>query len=125
MIGLLKGGPRMKRLVAQYADIWSCWLASTNSHASAYRAPMEAMMAVCEKYGRDPATLQKAVTPRICPTELRPSIDNNPICGSINEMADDIRRFEDMGVNHLPVWLWPNSQASVEAFAPVLEALQS
>ena len=125
MIGLLKGGPRMKRLVAQYADIWNCWLASTNSQPEAYREPLDAILAACEKHDRDPATLERCVTPRVCPTHLRPEgFDNKPICGSVDEIADRIRGFEAMGVSHLPVWLWPNNQASVEAFAPVLEILK-
>ena len=74
---------------------------------------------------RNPATLEKCVTPRVCPTHLRPeSLDNKPICGSANEIADQIRGFEAMDVSHLPVWLWPNNKASVEAFAPVLEILK-
>ena len=125
MIGLLKGGPRMKRLVTQYADIWNCWLASTDSHPEAYQAPLDAMLAACEKHGRDPATLELNATPRICPTSKRPdAFDMKPICGSVNEIADQIRGFEAMGVTHLPVWLWPNSTEGVEAFAPVLEELK-
>ena len=125
MIGLLNGGPRMKRLVVQHADMWNCWLASTNSQPEAYQEPLDAMLASCEKHDRDPATLERCVTPRVCPTALRPKgFDNKPICGSINEIADQIRGFDALGVDHLPVWLWPNNKASVEAFAPVLEMLK-
>ena len=125
MIGLLKGGPRMKRLVVQYADIWKCWLASTDSHAQAYREPLNAMLAACEKHGRDPATLEKNVTPRVCPTSIRPDgFDMNPIAGSVNEIADQIAEFEALGVSHVTVWLWPNNRAGIEAFAPVLEQLR-
>ena len=116
----------MKRLVVQYADIWNCWLASTDSHPAAYREPLDAMMAACEKHGRDPATLERNVTPRVCPTSIRPDgFDMKPICGSVNEIADHIHGFEEMGVTHLPVWLLPNSVEGVEAFAPVLEALKA
>ncbi len=110
MIGLLKSGPRMKRLVVEYADIWSCWLASTNSHAWTFQAPLEAMVTVGGQYGCDPATLHKAVTTRVCSTEIRPSIDNNPICGSLDNMVGEIRKYESMGVSHLPVWLWSNNK---------------
>ncbi len=125
MIGQLKGGPRMKRLVAQYADIWNCWLASSDSHPESYQESLDAMMAACEKHGRDPATLERNVTVRVCPTSGRPDgFDMNPICGSVNEIADHIRGFAASGVNHLPVWLWPNTTESIEAFAPVLEELK-
>ncbi len=125
MIGLLKGGPRMKRLVAEYADIWNCWLASTDSSPEAYREPLSEMMAACEKHGRDPATLERNATVRVCPTSARlDGFDTKPICGSVNEIADQIRGFADAGVSHLPVWLWPNNKESVEAFAPILEELR-
>lgn len=126
MIGLLRGGPRMQRLVAQYADIWNCWLASTDSRPSAYREPLEAMMAACAKHGRDPATLGRCVTPRVCPTSRRPEgFDNKPLGGTSSEIADDVHAFEVLGVDHLAVWLWPNNRESIEAFAPVLERLRS
>ena len=126
MIGLLKGGPRMKRLVVQYADHWNCWLASGDSHPEAYQAPLDAMMAACEKHGRDPATLERSVTPRICPASYLPDFEAmKPLHGSTNEIADRIRGFEAMGVQHLPVWLLPNNNEGVEAFAPVLEELRS
>lgn len=126
MIGLLQGGPRMKRLVVQYADIWNCWLASTDSHPDAYREPLGAMMAACEKHGRDPNTLERNVTPRVCPTDAHPEgFTMKPLRGSVNEIADHLHEFETMGVTHLPVWLWPNTRESIEAFAPVLEAFRS
>jgi alkanesulfonate monooxygenase SsuD/methylene tetrahydromethanopterin reductase-like flavin-dependent oxidoreductase (luciferase family) len=124
MIGLLKGGPRMKRLVAQYADVWHCWLASTDSHPAAYQEPLDAMLAACEKHGREPASLDRSVTPRVCPTSKRPDgFDMKPIHGSVNEIVDQIGGFEAMGVDHLSVWLWPNNKQGLEAFAPVLEEL--
>ena len=125
MIGFLKGGPRMKRLVAQYADIWNTWLASTDSHPEAYQETLDTMMAACEKHGRDPATLERNVTVRVCPTSVRPDgFGMKPICGSVTEIADQIRGFGAMGVSHVPIWLLPNSPQSMEAFAPVLEELK-
>lgn len=125
MIGLLKGGPRMRRLVAQYADIWNCWLASTDSHPKAYQEALDAMMAACEKHGRDPATLERNVTARVCPTSVRPNgFEMKPISGSVDEIADQLGGFADLGVSHVPVGLWPNNKESLEAFAPVLEELK-
>ena len=46
LIGVLGRGPRMKRLVAQYADQWNCWLASGDSHASAYIKIRDDILAV-------------------------------------------------------------------------------
>ena len=83
------------------------------------------MMMACEKHGRDPATLERNVTVRVCPTSGRPDdFEMKPIGGSVKEIADHIRGFAAIGVKHLPVWLWRNTKESVEAFAPVLEQLK-
>ena len=83
MIGVLGSGPRMKRLVAQHADQWNCWLASGDSHARAYVEIRDAMLAGCEKHGRDPATLELNVTVRVCPPGGQPvSEDMQPLTGS-------------------------------------------
>ena len=59
------------------------------------------------------------------PTSVRPDgFDMKPICGSVTEIADQIRGFAAMGVSHVPIWLLPNSPQSMEAFAPVLEELK-
>ena len=66
------------------------------------------------------------MTPRICPTSYVPDCEAmKPLHGSTNEIADRIRGFEAMGVEHLPVWLLPNNNEGIEAFAPVLEELRS
>lgn len=36
LIGVLLGGPRMNRLVARFADEWSCWIAE-DSRVDVYR----------------------------------------------------------------------------------------
>ena len=83
------------------------------------------MMAACEKHGRDPATLERNVTVRVCPTSVRPDgFDMKPICGSVGEIADQLRGFSASGVSHVPVCLWPNDKESLEVFAPVLEELK-
>ena len=126
LIGALAGGPRMKRLVATYADQWTCWLASTDSHARAYEAPRDAFIAACEKHGRDPATLERNVTVRIAPTAAQPPFKGmRPIRGSVAEMAEAIADFEALGVAHLSLWPYPNDAATLEATAPVIEQLRA
>ena len=125
MIGAVGTGPRMKRLVTQHADQWSCWLASGDSHASAYVGIRDGMEAACEKHDRDPATLERNVTVRVCPPGGRPvSEDMNPITGSVNEMADQIMEFEALGVGHVTLWPHPNTDASLEFLAGLAASLR-
>lgn len=125
MIGMVHGGPRMRRLVAQYADSWNCWLASTDSYPAAYVPICETMVAACEKHGRDPTTLERSVTARICPPGGEPvSKDMQPLMGSTSEIADRLGQFESLGVDHLSLWPHPNVEASIEFLAEVLSAVK-
>ena len=125
MIGVLGRGPRMKRLVAQHADQWNCWLASEDSHARAYVEIRDAMLAGCEKHGRDPATLELNVTVRVCPPGGRPvSEDMDPLTGSPEQIAEQLLEFEALGVEHITVWPHPNTFESLEVMGEVLQALR-
>jgi alkanesulfonate monooxygenase SsuD/methylene tetrahydromethanopterin reductase-like flavin-dependent oxidoreductase (luciferase family) len=46
-----------------------------------------------------------------------------PIAGSAEEIAATMRVFADMGVTRIELMLWPNTPASLEAVAPVLQLL--
>lgn len=123
MIGMLHGGPRMRRLIAQYADAWNCWLASTDSHPAAYAPIRDAMVEACERHGRDPATLARNVTARICPPGGAPKAeDMKPLRGSPAQVADTIAEFESLGVTHIGLWPHPNVEASIDFLAEVIEA---
>ena len=125
MIGMVHGGPRMRRLVAQYADSWNCWLASADSYPAAYAPICETMVAACEKHGRDPTTLERSVTARICPPGGKPvSEDMKPLMGSVSEIADRLGQFKSLGVDHLSLWPHPNVEASIEFLAEVLSAVK-
>ena len=124
LIGVLGKGPRMKRLVAQYADIWNCWLAFRDNRPQAYLEYRDAVFAACEKHGRDPATLSLNVTARVCPLDDGPAFAGTyPICGSSQQIADQLNQFAELGVSHMNTFMSPNNERGYEAFAPVLELL--
>jgi alkanesulfonate monooxygenase SsuD/methylene tetrahydromethanopterin reductase-like flavin-dependent oxidoreductase (luciferase family) len=125
LVGVLGRGPRMRRLVAQYADQWNCWLAHADSHASAYVEIRDAMLVACEHHGRDPATLVRNVTPRICPTGgTAVSSDMKPLSGTAGEIAEQLHAFETLGVSHVSAWPHPNNEESIVALALAVEQLR-
>ena len=51
--------------------------------------------------------------------------EGREIRGTPEDIAAELGRFGDLGLDHLQVQLRPNSLAGVEAFAPVIEHLRA
>ncbi len=47
-----------------------------------------------------------------------------PITGSVDEIADEIRRFAELGVDRVELMLWPPTAESMTAIEPVIEQLK-
>jgi probable F420-dependent oxidoreductase len=115
-------GPRMLRLTAEFADHWNGSLLALDE----VPALLEAVDAACRDVGRDPATLTRSVEVLVrtgpAPDDVAP--ERREIRGEPEAIAAELRRFGDLGVDHLQVQLRPNSVEGVAAFAPVIEALR-
>jgi len=123
-------GPKMFRLTAQYADMWNVFLLRGNSRPEDLESIMSPLDAACIEVGRDPTTLgrtasvhwtdsnQGTIIPPWLSSRYGPPLTEKP-----DELADVFRAFAHAGVSHLQVIIWPHTLAGVEAFYPVLEAL--
>ena len=124
-------GERMLRLTAQYADFWNRYLIFGRSRADEVPALREKVDAACADVGRDPATLGRTVAvlidfinrPDSPPVWNRPQANPEPITGSPEEIAAQLRAFADEGISHIQVWTSPRNVQGIEMLAPVLEAL--
>lgn len=123
MIGLLRAGPRMLRLVAQYADQWNCMLPFSDSRVASYVAAWAQVSAACEKQGRDPATLARNVTVGVSLNDSYPLPGALPLRGSRQQLIDVCLAYREQGVETLSMVVEPCTLASLEALAPVLWAL--
>ena len=124
LIGVLLGGPRMNRLVAQFADEWNCWIAG-DSRVEVYREARDAVIRACEKHGRDPSTLKKHATVGVVMPGSEPEYpDEVCIEGSREEITDALGRFLSEDLDDLSVCLRPFSQESIEAFAEIATAVR-
>ena len=122
MIGALGSGPRMMRLVAQYADIWNGWLAFGDNRPDFVPPLREAVDAACLATGRDPATLLR--TAGISVAILgRDHPQYGPIRGEPEEIAEVLVAFAREGITEVEIDLLPNTVEGLEAFAQVLELL--
>jgi alkanesulfonate monooxygenase SsuD/methylene tetrahydromethanopterin reductase-like flavin-dependent oxidoreductase (luciferase family) len=123
LIGALAHGPRVLRLVAQYADLWNGWLTDGRSHPDAVPPLRAAVDAACAAVGRDPATLGRTVAVRAMLLGRAAFPGEEPLSGTPAELAESLRAFPREGIAQVQVWPIPNTLAGVEAFAPVLELL--
>ena len=123
MIGLLRGGPRMLRLVAEYADQWNCMLPFSDSRVASYVPAWERVRAACEKHARDPATLARNVTVGVCLSEHYPLPGALPLRGSTQALIDACSAYKEQGVETLSMVIEPCTPATLDALMPVLAAL--
>ena len=124
MIGA--GGPKMLRLAAMHADIWS-WYVNERSDMAEFGPRLEALEAMCVEVGRDPATIGRSAGILVEPTAVTGAAEALavPLRGSADEIADGIRTFRDGGFTQVEILLWPRTLEALEAMAPVLELLDA
>jgi alkanesulfonate monooxygenase SsuD/methylene tetrahydromethanopterin reductase-like flavin-dependent oxidoreductase (luciferase family) len=111
--------PRMMGLTARYADIWN----SDWHHDAEEVVPMlKALDEACEAAGRDPKSLIRTAGSNLAmPGYL--GVRPNPITGTVEEMAEKIATFRDLGLRHYVAGLDPCTPATLEHFAKVVELL--
>ena len=116
-------GPRMLRLAAELADHWNGGLPGLDEVPAMLREIDD----VCREVGRDPATLTRSVE-ALVRTIAAPGDaprEEHEIRGEPEAIAAELRRYGDLGVDHVQVQLRPNSVEGVAAFAPVIERLRA
>ncbi len=117
--------PRTLGLAVQYADIWSDF-ARESSLPEAFEPVIAQLDAICAERGRDPASLGRSIGVIVELLDVHEAEEIGlgvPITGSAAEVAATLRTFAQMGVTRIELMLWPNTPASLEAVAPVLELL--
>jgi alkanesulfonate monooxygenase SsuD/methylene tetrahydromethanopterin reductase-like flavin-dependent oxidoreductase (luciferase family) len=119
-------GPKMLRLAALHADIWS-WYVEERSDLEEFGPRLEALEAVCMEVGRDPATIGRSAGILVEPTSFTGAAEvlGTPLRGSAEEIADGLRGFRAGGFTQIEILLWPRTLAALEAMVPVLELLDA
>lgn len=115
-------GPRMLRLAAELADHWNAGLRSYDEVPEQLANLESALRAA----GRDPSSITRSVevVVRTGAADAAAPAEDREIRGEPDAIAAELRRFADLGMDHLQVQLRPNSLDGVAAFAPVVEALR-
>ena len=119
-------GPKMLRLAALHADIWS-WYVEERSDLAEFGPRLAALEAACLEVGRDPTSIGRSAGILVEPTSFTGSAEvfGTPVRGSAEEIADGFRAFHAGGFTQVEVMLWPPTMAALEAMAPVVELLDA
>jgi alkanesulfonate monooxygenase SsuD/methylene tetrahydromethanopterin reductase-like flavin-dependent oxidoreductase (luciferase family) len=122
-------GQKMLGLVSQYADGWNT-ISRGRSRPDALRPALSMVDAACKGIGRDPSTLERSALVHWSASERQDVIPawfssgfGTPWTGAPDEIAEVFRDFARAGISQLQVVVWPHTLAGLEAFFPVLEAL--
>jgi probable F420-dependent oxidoreductase len=124
-------GPRMLRITAPFVDSWNSWFADTKNAPAGVPALAATVDAACAEVGRDPAEIQRSVAVLVQmpggtgrtmgDTSVAEAIQ--PLSGSAEEMAAELRAYAGAGINHVQLVIDPITLESIERFAPVLRFL--
>ncbi len=119
-------GPKMLRLAALHADIWS-WYVEERSDLTEFGPRLAALEAACVEVGRDPATIGKSAGIVVEPTSFTgaAAVLGTPVHGSAAKIADGLRAFGLAGFTNVELVVWPPTLAALDAMAPVLELLDA
>jgi probable F420-dependent oxidoreductase len=115
-------GPRMLRLTAELADHWNGGMRSVGEVPQL----LADLDAACRAVGRDSASITRSVEVLVRPDDRGAGpAEEREIRGTPGAIATELGRFADLGIDELQVQLRPNSLEGVEAFAPIIEAVQA
>jgi alkanesulfonate monooxygenase SsuD/methylene tetrahydromethanopterin reductase-like flavin-dependent oxidoreductase (luciferase family) len=125
LIGTLNPKPRMRRLVAQYADVWNGWLGYTDASAEAADIQNRQIDDACREHGRDPQTLVRttAVRVNVPGSGYSPAPNERPLSGSPEEMAEVLRGHAALGIEQVQLALTMGGREGVRAMVPVVRLL--
>jgi alkanesulfonate monooxygenase SsuD/methylene tetrahydromethanopterin reductase-like flavin-dependent oxidoreductase (luciferase family) len=77
--------------------------------------------AACERLGRDPVTLGKTIGVSVALDGA--AAEGGSLSGPPTAIADRLREFAEIGVEHVQVLLAPAGERGIAAFAEVLDLL--
>jgi probable F420-dependent oxidoreductase len=94
-------GPRMRRITARHANEWNTW--GTPEQAAVARG---ALIEACDEVGRDPATMRTSINALIGLGESAAPPGRAVICGSAQQLVDQLGQYADLGFDEFIVPDW-------------------
>jgi probable F420-dependent oxidoreductase len=123
-------GPRMLRITMAHADAWNAWYADTGNSPAGVPALAARVDEACRDVGRDPAEIERTVAVHVRLPGGRgrvmgdtKSAEMPPLAGDPAAIAEGLRAYAQVGIAEVQLVVDPITVGSIEALAPVLEAL--
>ena len=117
-------GPRMLRLAARYGDLWNTgYMGQPETMAG----PLARIEAACREVGRDPATLGVTALIGLWFPDLaeKQEIFDKPLTGTVEEIAEAMRGYAELGVQHIMFQCAPYTPETVGRLAEALRLYRS
>ncbi len=124
-------GPRLLRATMPHADMWNTWHLDYGNRAAGLEPLVARVDEACAAVGREPGQVEKtaAVYVQLSRGEgrlagSREKQDSPPIRGSHEEIAAELKAFDDLGLAHVQVVLDPIDARGVEELAEIVRLLR-
>ena len=105
--------PRMLSLVARHAAQWNGAWFGVPSQAEELRARLTNVRAALDDAGRDPATLTLTAGIFVAWDDADDDAPERAIRGSIDEVADALAGYDELGIAHLITHVFPRTPEAV------------
>jgi probable F420-dependent oxidoreductase len=126
MVGSI--GERVLSAALPHVDAWNSWFSWYGNTPDGLREKGSFVDAICERVGRDPATLGRSACVFVRtdgPLERPVRDDLPPVQGSDEQIAEGLRSIAEAGADEVIVVADPITEASIERIGGVLEAVRS
>ena len=120
MIGSEKASKRMLKLAAKYGDLWNT---GYMGKPETMTEPIANINAACNRAKRDPTTIGITALIGLWFPDLqtnKPAFFDNPITGSPEEIAEAMRGYEKLGVQHIMFQCEPYSPVTRQRLTEAL-----
>jgi alkanesulfonate monooxygenase SsuD/methylene tetrahydromethanopterin reductase-like flavin-dependent oxidoreductase (luciferase family) len=119
-------GPRMLRLMAEYADGWNTTWLTDPAEMDALNLQVDA---ACDEVGRDPGSLSRSACIFVdLPSRAGrgvPTNQNLPATCDPAQLAELLAQYAGKGLDHVMLWIDPNTEAGIEEVGRALEILDT
>jgi alkanesulfonate monooxygenase SsuD/methylene tetrahydromethanopterin reductase-like flavin-dependent oxidoreductase (luciferase family) len=119
-------GPRVLAITLPHVHAWNSWFTEFDNLPERVPALVDRFDAACARAGRDPAEIEKSVAVLLDFGSQSPRNGTvNPMTGTPQEIAGELAKIFDAGIDHVQLVLDPITEASIERAAVVAAAVRA